>query len=89
MIWNRIMQALGRRGIRAGMTNRNTIMYLEDGRSMTIAGELLDGAIVVYTSTILSWDDGNGDFISVDERQRITQNLKRYLESQGESVIFE
>ena len=84
-----VLRTLTRKGIRAGMVNRNTIVYFEDGRKMTIGGEMIRGGIVIHRSTILSWDDSNGELITESERERINGNLMEYLKSQGEEVFVE
>jgi hypothetical protein len=55
---------------------------------MTIAGEMLDNGFEIYVASIVTWDDGKGELIDEAERQRILQNVRRSLESQGAKVVL-
>jgi hypothetical protein len=71
------------------MVNRDTVVYFEGSRRMTIAGEMLSDGVVIRLASIVSWDDSNGELIDEAERQRILENLKRSLEAQGARVYFD
>lgn len=71
-------------GIRVGAAGRDRIVYWENGRRMTIAGEPLSNCgIAICVCTILSWDDGSGELIDEAERSRILENIKAYCKSHG------
>lgn len=55
---------------------------------MTIAGEMLADGFEIYVASIVAWDDSNGELIELSERERILQNVKSSLESQGARVIL-
>jgi hypothetical protein len=58
----------------AGIRNRTSAVYYEDGRKMTIAGEILIDGFEIYVASIVTWDDGHGGSIGEAERQRILRN---------------
>jgi hypothetical protein len=68
------------------MVGRDMIVYWENGRKMTIAGEMLSDGVVVYVASIVAWDDSDGELIGEAERRRITENVKTSFESQGTRV---
>jgi hypothetical protein len=78
-----------RKGFRAYPINRQTVVYVENGRRMDISGEMLADGFQVYVASIVSWNDGRGGLIDEAERERITQNVKASLESQGMHVVLD
>jgi hypothetical protein len=48
---------------------------------------LADG-FEIYVASIVAWDDSHGKLIDKSERQRILQNVKSSLESQGTRVVL-
>jgi hypothetical protein len=85
--WFRLLT--GRGGSRAGISNRGTAYYIEHGRKMTIAGEMLIDGFEIYVASIVGWDDSDGELIDESERQRILKNVISSLESQGVRVVLE
>ncbi|HXS95355.1 MAG TPA: Imm74 family immunity protein [Candidatus Limnocylindrales bacterium] len=84
--WIRVL--LGKKGPWAGIANRSAVIYWENGRKMTIAGEMLADGFEIYVASMVAWDDSNGELIDQSERQRILQNVKSSLESQGARVVL-
>lgn len=84
--WLRVM--FGRKGSWASVRNRNAVVYWEDGRRMTIAGEMLADGFEIYVSSIVTWDDSHGELITDADRQRILRNVRCSLESQGARVVL-
>jgi hypothetical protein len=85
MYWLR--RLLGKQ-VWAGMVNKNTIVYWEGRRKMTIAGEMLMDGVEISVASIVAWDDSDGELIDESERQRIVKNVKSCLESQGARVVL-
>ena len=48
---------------------------------------LADG-FEIYVASIVAWDYSNGELIDLSERERILQNVKSSLESQGARVVL-
>ncbi len=48
---------------------------------------LADG-FEIYVASIVTWDDSHGELIDPSERERILQNVKVSLESQGARVVL-
>jgi len=82
--------------------NRHELRYMEDSRIVTVEVENgfdrpIEGPIgeqhlefvnlVVYTSTIRQWDDGEP--IAVDERDRIARNISEALTAAGTKHIID
>jgi hypothetical protein len=72
----------------AGIANRTSVVYYENGRKMTIAGEMLIDGFEIYVASIVGWDDGRGGLIDDAERARILGNIRSSLEAQGQRVVF-
>jgi hypothetical protein len=70
------------------IAGRDGLVYVEGDRRMTITVEMGTHGFAVYDETIGRWDDNPNNSVSDDERRRISDNVKRALESQGQSVIF-
>ena len=85
---NWLRALLGKKGPRAHIRNRNTVIYWENGRSMTIAGEMLNDGFEIYVASIVTWDDGDVQPIAEAERQRILSNVKSSLEPQGARIVL-
>ena len=77
-----------KKGPWACVRNRNSVVYRENGRAMTIAGEMLSDGFEIYVSSIITWDDSQGDLITEADRQRILRNVRCSLESQGARVVL-
>ncbi len=71
------------------MINRDTIIYREGGRQMTVSGEMLIDGCIVHRSSVISWDDSNGELITSAEQERIVTNIKASLEAQGAKVTID
>ena len=78
----------GRSGHRAMIRNRTTVIYRENGRRMTIAGEMLSSGFEIYVASIVAWDDSDGELIDEAERARIVGNVRSSLEAQGEKIVL-
>ena len=68
-------------GYSVGVFDRSRLTYRENGRRMTIAGELLTNGFVVYLATIGPWD--NGDDIDENKRFQIADRVQRALGWRG------
>lgn len=56
---------------------------------MDIGGEMLaDDGFCVYVASIIAWNDSNGELIDDSEKNRIAQNIKLFLESQGMHLVL-
>jgi len=78
-----------RKGFRAYPISRQTIVYVENGQKMDIAGEMLADGFSVYLASIATWNDSKGELIDEFEKERIAQNVKLSLESQGIRVVLD
>ena len=78
-----------RKGFRAYPINRQTLVYVEDGRKMDVAGEMLADGFCVYVASIVAWNESDGELIDDSERKRIARNIKLSLESQGTHVVLD
>ena len=78
----------GKKSPWASVRNRSTVIYCENGRTLTIAGEMLTDGFEIYVSSIVTWDDSRGELITESDRQRIVRNVKCSLESQGARVVL-
>ncbi len=67
---------------------RDTLIYRECGRKMSITVDVGAGQANVFTESIGRWDDDPNNRVSDAIRQRIADNIKRALESQGELVVL-
>ena len=56
---------------------------------MDIAGEMLADGFSVYLGSIVTWNDSKGELIDEFEKERIAQNVKLSLESQGIRVVLD
>jgi hypothetical protein len=74
MLVKRLRAVFDKKGPWAGIVNRTTVVYYEDGRKMTVAGEMLIDGFEIYVSSIAGWDDGRGGPIDDSERARILSN---------------
>jgi hypothetical protein len=88
MLRSWLKAAFGKKGPRADICNRRAVRYKENGRQMTIAGEMLTDGFEIYVASILTWDDSHGELIAPSERERILRNVKASLESQGARVVL-
>ena len=77
-----------KKGPSASVRNRNTVVYRENERTMTIAGEMLTDGFEIYVSSIVTWDDSHGELITDADRQRILRNVRCSLESRGARVVL-
>ena len=80
---------VARKGSHAYPINRQTVVYVENGRKMDVAGEMLADGFCVYVASIVAWNDSQGELIDDSERQRIARNIKVSLESQGTRVVLD
>jgi|GEM_PF-2289844 len=71
------------------MVNRSTLVYWENGRSLTAAGEMLSDGFVLYPVSVIAWDDSLEKPVSDKERQRIVSSIRRCCELQGVRVVLE
>ncbi len=67
---------------------RDSLVYVEADRRMTMTVQMGARGFAIYRHTISRWDDSPMNSVSDAENVRIADNVKRALESQGESVIF-
>jgi len=72
----------------ASVRSRNAVVYRENGRTMTISGEMLTDGFEIYVSSIVTWDNSRGELITDADRQRILRNVRSSLESQGARVVL-
>jgi hypothetical protein len=88
MVTNWLRTMFGKKAPWASIRNRNAVVYRENGRTMTIAGEMLADGFEIYVSSIVTWDDSRGELITDADRQRILRNVRRSLESKGARVVL-
>ena len=88
MVTNWLRTMFGKIGPWASVRNRNAVVYWENGRTMTIAAEMLTDGFEIYVSSIVTWDDSQGELITEADRQRILRNVRCSLESQGARVVL-
>jgi hypothetical protein len=67
---------------------KDWLVYSEGGRKMTITVAMGSHGFSIYDETIGRWDDNPMSSVSSDERKRIGSNVRRALESQGQTVSF-
>ena len=65
---------------------RDTVVYREFGRRMAITADVGAGQANVFANSIGRWDDDPLNAESDQAKQRIANNVKRALESQGLAV---
>jgi hypothetical protein len=80
---------LWRQSYRAYPISRSMIRYVEQGRKMDIAGEMLSDGFAIYVSSIVAWNDSRGELISDLERERIKNNVQCSLERLGMRVYLD
>jgi hypothetical protein len=83
-----LRRIFSRKGFRASILDRQTLVYKENGRKMTVAGEMLKDGFEVYCASVLAWDGGGGLLLEESERRRIVNNIRTSLESQGARVVL-
>jgi hypothetical protein len=83
-----LRRLFGPRGPCARVVNRKSIVFMENGRKMTIAGEMLSTGFELYVASIVNWDDSTGELVTEPERARVLQEVKRSLEGQGMTVVL-
>jgi hypothetical protein len=67
---------------------KDCLVYNEAGRKMTMTVEMGKNGFAIYEETVGRWDDNPAISVSNDERKRVGDNVRRALESQGQTVIF-
>lgn len=68
---------------------RDRIEYREEGRTMTIAAQMLNPrGFLISKATIEYWDDGSR-LENNDRKLQIMENVRRALESVGEAVLLD
>lgn len=70
------------------LPGKDWLVYSERGRRMTITVDMGAHGFAIYRDTIGRWDDNPMTREDENERARIGENVRRALESQGQSVIF-
>jgi len=65
---------------------KETLVYSESGRKMTVTIDRDSGGVTVYTDSVARWDADLGQPIDTDTTKRIINNIQRGFESQGEFV---
>jgi len=71
-----VVEVLGRMGMR----------YTEAGRSLDVDSEVLaTPEIAVYAASIKKWNDGSA--IDGATRDKIVQNIREAIRSQGEDIV--
>jgi hypothetical protein len=79
---------MGKKSPWAAIANRTSVVYYENGRKMTVAGEMLIDGFEIYVASIVGWDDGRGGLIDDAERVRILGNIRSSLEAQGQRIVL-
>jgi hypothetical protein len=88
MVTNWLRTMFGNKDPWASVRSRNAVVYRENGRTMTISGEMLTDGFEIYVSSIVTWDNSRGELITDADRQRILRNVRSSLESQGARVVL-
>lgn len=73
-------------GVFVEILGRTGIRYTEKGKSVEVDSEVLaTPEIGVYAASICKWN--NGDAIDDAARNRIIQNIREAVRSQGEDIV--
>ena len=73
-------------GVSVEILGRAGIRYSETGRSVDVNSEVLaTPEIAVYVASIRNWNDGNA--IDDATRNRIIENIRSAVRSQGEDLV--
>jgi hypothetical protein len=67
---------------------KDWLTYNEGKRRMTITVEMGAKGFAVYLETIGRWDDDLAHPVDDPTKDQIARNIKRALESQGQSVVL-
>jgi hypothetical protein len=73
-------------GFSVQVAGRFAVIYREGKRRMAVSVEMLTRGFAISLERIGRWDDDPIRSIGEREKHRIVLNIKRALESQGESV---
>ena len=72
-------------GISVEVLGRVGMRYTEAGRFINVDSEVMaTPEIAIYTASIRNWSDG--DIIDNATRDRIIQNIREAIQSQGEDI---
>lgn len=73
-------------GVSVEILGRVGIRYTEEGKSAEVNAEVLaTPEIAVYSASICKWNDGGA--IDDATRNRIIQNIREAVRSQGEDIV--
>jgi hypothetical protein len=70
------------------LPKRDRLTYREGKRSMTISIDMGGNEFTIFVGTIARWDDDPSNSVASETRKKITDNIRRALESQGQKVNF-
>lgn len=75
-------------GYSVEVLGRTGLCYRESGRVAFVDSEVLMGAsgMVIYRDSIKNWDSSANDTITVDERDRIVENIRKLFRTQGYEI---
>ena len=65
---------------------RDWILYVRDGRKMSISADSGVNDVTLFSETVGRWDDAPDTRIDEDERQQIIDDVKQQLEAIGVTV---
>src|SRR5262249_6029266 len=69
-----------------GINGRDSFRYYENGRWVTVRGELMSGSAdvdrVIYRQCPLRWND-TGETLTTAERERVFQKVTEHLDQSG------
>lgn len=70
------------------LPKRDRLIYQEANRTMTVNCDMGVRGFAVFISSVGRWDDDPDNSISPKKAQEILNNIRRALESQGQTVDF-
>jgi hypothetical protein len=85
-IWEQLGGLFARGSFRVTLANRNTLVYREKGKRLTIPGEMLANGFEIYVVSMTNWDDGS--VMTLLEREIVIDNLRAFLTAQGETLVL-
>jgi hypothetical protein len=70
------------------LPKRDRLVYFEANRKMTVTVDMGVRGFTVFLGSIARWDGDPERTIPSEKKQQIADNIRRALESQGQTVNF-